>query len=65
MASILRGKREPDQELVLVTKTQVYPLLCRLSIALDPDSDPVRDQSSLSVVLIQPIGYFDLSFSVM
>ena len=65
MASILRGKREPDQELVLVTKTQVYPLLCRLSIALDPASVPVRDQSSCSVVRIHPIGYLRLSFSVM
>ena len=31
----------------------------------DPESEPVRDQSSLSVVFIQPIGNFLLSFSVM
>ena len=56
MASILRGKREPDQELVLVTKTQVYPLLCRLSIALDPASVPVRDfASNAEVKLVYPM----------
>ena len=65
IAEILRVNREPDHELVFVMNTQLYQSCCRLSSALDPESEPVRDQSSLSVVFIQPIGNFLLSFSVM
>ena len=59
IAEILRVNHE------FVMNTQLYPSCCRLSSALDPESEPVRDQSSLSVVFIQPIGNFLLSFSVM